>query len=129
MPSLASITLADGQASPANYVFVPRSTSGPVVIQADTTQSAGVSTKDATVALSVSFAKKKGEFTVVSAVFRKPTVDSTTGDVTYYSQGKVEFRYAFGETLAVRKDLFAFVKNMMADATFATAAKTPEGWY
>lgn len=129
MPALASITLADGQASPANYVFVPRSANGAVVIQTDTTQSAGVSTKETSVALSVTFAKKKGDYTIVSAVFRKPTVDATTGEVTYYSQGKIEFRYAFGEVLAVRKDLFAFVKNMMANSTFVTAAQTPEGWY
>jgi len=126
MPSLAAITLADGQATPVNVTFTPNSVSGNVVGFDDggDPQAARV-----TMSHSISHAKKKGDFTVVSAVFRVPYLDATTGAVLFYDQARVEYRFGYGSLLAKRKNLFAFIKNLHANASFLTYVTGPQGWY
>jgi hypothetical protein len=82
-----------------------------------------------TLQTSVTLAKKKGDFSVVSAVFRSPYVDATTGAVLFYDQARVEYRYGYGSLLAKRKNLFAFVKNLHANASFKTLVEGPQAWF
>lgn len=117
MPTLANIVLADGQASPANVTFVPVEVNGNIVQYND---AADPVSNQRTLALSVSFARRATEFTVTSAVFRIPYVDSTTGKLLWYDQSRSEYRTGYGSTLAKRKDLFAFTKNLHANADFKT---------
>ena len=124
MPNLAVLVLADGQASPANVSFAPNANSNNVWNYDDGGDP--VSAKR-TLSLSLTLAKKKTDFTVVTAVFRVPYVDSTTGALLWYDQGKTEYRFGYGSLLARRKDLFAFVKNLHANADFGTMVKDCQG--
>ena len=126
MPSLAAITLADGQVSPANVTFTADNINGNIVHFNDGTDP--LSTQ-VTLQTSVNIAKKKGDFSVVSAVFRTPYVDSTTGAVLFYDQARVEYRWGYASLLAKRKNLFAFVKNVHANAGFKTLCEGPQAWF
>jgi hypothetical protein len=126
MPSLAAIVLADGQASPANVTFTADSINGNIVHFNDGTDPLS---SQVTLQTSVTLAKKKGDFSVVSAVFRSPYVDATTGAVLFYDQARVEYRYGYGSLLAKRKNLFAFVKNLHANASFKTLVEGPQAWF
>lgn len=126
MPSLAAITLADGQVSPANVTFTADNINGNIVHFNDGTDPLS---SQVTLQTSVSIAKKKGDFSVVSAVFRSPYVDSTTGAVLFYDQARVEYRWGYASLLAKRKNLFAFVKNVHANAGFKTLCEGPQAWF
>ena len=126
MPSLAAITLADGQVSPANVTFTADNINGNLVHFNDGTDPLS---SQVTLQTSVSIAKKKGDFSVVSAVFRSPYVDSTTGAVLFYDQARVEYRWGYASLLAKRKNLFAFVKNVHANAGFKTLCEGPQAWF
>jgi hypothetical protein len=124
MPTLANLVLADGQASPANVTFAPNANSNNVWNYDDGGDPASA---QRTLTLSLTLAKKKTDFTVATAVFRVPYVDSTTGTLLWYDQGKAEYRFGYGSLLAKRKDLFAFVKNLHANADFGSLVKDRQG--
>lgn len=124
MPSLAPIVLADGQASPANVTFAPNANTNNVWNYDDGGDPASA---QRTMTLSLSLAKKKSDFTVVTAVFREPYVDSTTGALLWYDQGKTEYRFGYSSLVAKRKNLFAFVKNLHANADFRTMVEDRKG--
>lgn len=125
MPTLAAITLADGQASPVNVVFTPDNQNGNVTTYND---GADPISNQRTLTTSVSFARKKADFTVISASVREPYVDSTTSALLWYDQGRVEYRFGYGSTLAKRKNLFAFIKNLHAVADFKTMVTERQNW-
>jgi hypothetical protein len=117
MPTLAAIVLADGQASPVNRTFTPESNNGNTIVFNDGADPVSAQT---TMQITLSKAKKKNDFTVVSAVIRSPYLDATTGAVLFYDQARIEFRQGYGSLLAKRKDQFAFAKNLLANADFKT---------
>jgi hypothetical protein len=122
---LAPIVLADGQVSPANVTFTADQINGSIAHFNDGTDPLA---SQVTMQTSVTIAKKRGDFSVVSCVFRSPYVDSTTGAVLFYDQARVEYRFGYGSLLAKRKNLFAFVKNIHANALFKTLTEGPQGW-
>jgi len=126
MPSLAAIVLADGQATPVNVTFTADQVNGNIVHFNDGTDPLS---SQVTLQTTVTLAKKKGEFSVVSLVFRSPYVDATTGAVLFYDQARVEYRYGYASLLAKRKNLFAFVKNAHANAGIKALAEGPQAWF
>jgi hypothetical protein len=126
MPSLAAIVLADGQATPVNVTFTPDNVAGNAVSFND-----GGDPQNARVTLVTTLtpSKKKGDFSVISAVFRVPYLDSTTGALLFYDQARTEYRFGYGSLLAKRKNLFAFTKNLHANASFLTYVTTLQSWY
>lgn len=124
MPTLAAITLADGQATPVNVTFTPNTNNGNAWIYDD---GGDPDSAKRTMTISLALAKKKSDFTIASVVFRVPYVDSTTGLPLWYDQAKTEYRFGYASLLAKRKDLFAFVKNLHANADFATLVKDRQG--
>jgi hypothetical protein len=125
MPTLAAITLNDGQGTPAAVVFTPDNVAGnswhfndggdPVSAQRDLliTKVLGV---------------KKGQSTICSAAFRDPYLDSVTGALLFYDQARVEYRTGYGSLLAKRKNQFAFVKNIHGNAGFKTFVENRESY-
>jgi hypothetical protein len=125
MPTLAAIVLADGQATPVNVTFTPADSTGNIVTFNDGSDPISA---QRTLSTSISFARKNGDFTVVSAVFREPYVDSTTGKLLWYDQARTEYRTGYGSVLAKRKNLFAFTKNLHANASFKSMVEDRQGW-
>jgi hypothetical protein len=128
MPALKSWTLADGQTTPSNYVFVPRSVSNGTILFADTLWSAGLASKEKTMAITTRVAQKTSDQTIMSAAFRWPIVDANNAPL-FYDQIRIEGRFGFGSALVARTSLFAFVKNFLADADAKTWMTTPEGMW
>lgn len=116
MPARAAIVLADGQTSPANYTFTPNSIQGTTILYDDGGDPISV---QYTLGISYSRATKKGAFSVLSAIFRIPYIDSE-GVVVAYEQARHEHRSPYVSTLESRKDIFAFSKNLYANADFKT---------
>lgn len=124
MPTLAAITLADGQATPVNVVFTPDRSEGNVFGYNDGQDPASA---QRTMQLSITYAKKKTDFTVVSCLFREPYVDPTTGALLWFDQGRTEYRFGYSSLLAKRKNLFAFTKNLHANADWKTMVQDRQG--
>jgi hypothetical protein len=125
MPVLGAITLADGQATPVNQVFTPSDATGNTVLFND---GGDPIASQVTMATTLFIAKKKGQFSVASVLFRIPYLDATTGALLFYDQARVEYRFGYGSLLAKRKNLFAFVKNIQANASFKAYVENLQTW-
>lgn len=116
MSQAAAITLNDGQATPVAVTFNPESVTPALSTFADRTS--GIALGFRRLRFRNTFAK--GNSSVNRAVFEVeyPVVATVNGVATlsYTLRGKVECILPDGTTDAERKNLFAFLKNGLANA-------------
>jgi len=126
MASIANVVLADGQASPANKTFTPKDCTSLVATWTDRTSGIAIGQPQLTLAMLES--KDSTRVTVKVSV---PTLETTSTDgvagyvaapkVAYALFGKAEFVLPNRASLQERKNIQAFVKNVLANA-FVTKA-------
>lgn len=129
MPAIAQIQLADGQTTPVTHNFDPKTTNGSLARWVDTSETIpqGFST------LSINYVEPANNAAAHRFLveIRDPTVVSVNGvdTVVYVNSCKLEFNFSTSSSLQSRKDAFAYVKNLMANATFNTAVTTIQPYY
>jgi len=140
MSALANITLADGAATPVVHTFSPvRIDSAGVATLAD--RSGGIPLGYPLVTMSVREPTKTSVSRVykVTAKVFTPVLDITSPSTTtgiqpapskaYDLVATLEFNLPERSTLQQRKDLFAFAKNLFADANMVNAVQNFESIY
>ncbi len=129
MSKLADITLADGQTTPANHIFVGYQTqngSGPATWQ----NSESLSTSGyRRITMSVTPPKATGPYKVrivisdpvLAAVPTGCCVDTNIPQVSYVDFFDATFSLPSSSTLQNRKDILAYAKNFLATAVVSSA--------
>lgn len=119
MAAIANLVLADGQATPVNKTFAPMDANSGLATWTD--RSSGISLGMPAVTLSVSV----GDTNKVTAKVSLPVMEVISGSdggytpapqVAYTVIGKTEFVFPARCSLQNRKDIRAFVRNLLADA-------------
>jgi len=122
----ANLVLADGQSTPVNHTFSPRGADLALATWRDISQ--GIAIGMPTVTISNRDDTAKGGSYRVEARVTVPVLETISGDaggytpspkVAYKMFGKCELVSPARATLANRKDLVAFVKNLMANAVIS----------
>lgn len=125
MAAIANLVLADGQATPVNKTFVPMDANSGLATW--TERSSGISIGMPVVTLSVSMG---AEVNKVKAKVVAPVLEVISGSdggytpspkVAYTVSGVIEFNFPNRSTLQNRKDVRAFVRNLLADAVIQKA--------
>lgn len=129
MPAIAALTINDGLATPVAHTFSPQSTTGSKAIWADRSPTipAGYRT------ISHELADPNGSRTVhkLTLGFMIPVVAAVNSvdTVVRYNSGQVVLNVNPQSTLQERKDLLAYVSNMLANATVKTSVENLEPFY
>lgn len=129
MPAISTLTINDGQTVPVAHTYSPVSTSGAHAYWADRSPSspAGYLKIDH----NVENPNGKSSMYRISLGTGQPvlgTVDGTSV-VVRTSSASVVFNIHPDSTLAERGDLFAYVKNLLANADIKTSVMNIEPFY
>lgn len=124
MPQVSDIVLPDGQATPANHTFKPTRQSGDMFVFAD--QSADVAAGFKTISVMTRFesagnAGRKITMKVIDPTLAVTAPSSGTGVqpnpvAAYQTLATVEFLLPQSAKLQNRKDILAYVKNLLGTA-------------
>lgn len=119
MPQLSAITIADGATTPVNHVFSPVSTNGAKAELADRSPSSPAGYL--TLVHEVNKPAAKEAAYRVKMGFNVPVMATVDGvpTVVRFSTAQVTFNCSQQGTEQERKDLLAYVKNALANATVA----------
>jgi hypothetical protein len=138
MTSLAAIVLADGQATPVNHTFSPVGIDA-VGVAKLVDRSGGISIGFPALTISVrSPSKGSKNYRVIGKVV-VPTLEVTSPSTgsgiqpaptkAYDLLGTIEFVLPERSTLLERQNVFAYMKNLMANANLSSAVTTFETIY
>lgn len=138
MASIANILLNDGLATPVSHTFAPvEINSAGIAKWAD--RSGGISLGYPVVTLSVRQPSKGNRAVKVIGKVVIPTLDTTSPSTStgiqpapskaYDLLGTFEFVINERSNLAQKKDLLAFVRNLLAHAVITSAVETNESVY
>lgn len=134
MAAIASLTLADGQATPVNKTFIPMDCTSALAVWTDRSSGIGLGMPKLDLSVSV----KSGQSTKVRGTVAIPVMEVISGadggytpspKVAYTMRGKIDFELPERSTLQNRKDLRAFVRNYLADAVIQKAVEDFERPY
>lgn len=128
MPSINNITIADGQATPANHTFSPytaqRAREPAVWLNKESSTMVGARR----ITLSVNERTTGGfkvivkiEDPVLASVAAGCCVDANTPKISYTDLANIEFSLPAGSTVANRKDILAYAKNLLGHAVMVSA--------
>lgn len=127
MAQIANIVLADGQATPANKTFVPADCTSQLASWTDRSSGINIGFPEVTLSLSKGSTSSK-----VFAKVSLPVMEVVSGSdggytpspkVAYTVIGKVELNLPARSTLQNRKDIQAFIKNLMSQAIITKAVE------
>lgn len=138
MPNFASsVTLNDGQASPVAHTFAPLSLVGTEARHVD--RSSGISVGYPILTTAVTLPTKQQKMTKIRLKLAVPVMEvvnsSTYSGITpaptkaYDVTFDGTFFLPERSTLSARKDLLAYVKNLVAHANTAALVETQETYY
>lgn len=133
MAAIANLVLADGQATPVNKTFVPMDANSGLATW--TERSGGisigmpVSTLSVTMGAEVNKVKAKVSVPVLEVISGSDGGYTPSPKVAYTVSGVVEFSFPNRATLQNRKDVRAFVRNLLADAVIQKAVEEFERPY
>lgn len=130
MPSLASISINDGKATPVAHVFSPVTTNGQKSQLANRASSVlPLGNEELVLELSKP-GTADGAYRLTGTI-RQPTVATVDGLEVVDHESKANFALNFSQksTSAERKDLCALVSNLFAHATVKTMAENLEPQY
>lgn len=129
MTAIAALTIADGQASPANHTFSPVSTNGAKAQWADRSPSIPAGYR----VITFEVTPPSGNRTTHKAAMglMNPTVATVNSvdQVVRYSSAQVILNVHPESTLQERKDLLAYVANFLAIADIKTCIQNLEPVY
>lgn len=129
MTAIAALTIADGQATPANHTFGPVSTDGAKAQWADRSPTIPSGFRQ----ISFEVSPPNGNRTVnkVTMGLMNPTVATINGvdQVVRYSSAQVILNIHPDSTLQERKDLLAYVVNFLAITDIKTCIQNIEPVY
>lgn len=138
MTSLAIISLADGQTTPVVHTFSPVSVDAAGVAKL-VDRSGGIAIGFPTLTMSVRSPSKGSKNYRVLAKIVQPTLEVTSPSTgtgiqpaptkAYDLLGTIEFVLPERSTAAERKNIYAYVKNLMANANLSNAVETFETIY
>lgn len=138
MSAFAPITLADGQATPVTHTFSPVNIDS-VGVSKLVDRSGGIAIGFPALTISVRSPSKGSKNYRVIAKVVVPTLEVTSPSTgtgiqpapmkAYDILGTLEFVLPERSTLAERKNVFAYVKNLMANANLVNAVETFEAIY
>jgi hypothetical protein len=128
MTTIANMTLADGQASPVNHTFTAKGVRNGLAKWLD--QVGGISAGMPIVTFSLREPAKSSPTTKVTMKVRLPTLETSPSflvpTVAYENFAVIDFVCHQRSTLAERKDLLAFVKNLLATTPMGDSVKDGE---
>lgn len=129
MPALAAIAINDGATTPVAHTFAPVSTNGAKAEWADRSPAspAGFLGLSHEVRRPVS-ANAAQRVIIALNVPVMATVDGSPV-VVRYSSAKLEMNFSNLSSEQERKDVLAYVKNFLANATVATSIQNLEPFY
>lgn len=128
MPTINKITIADGQATPANHDFIPytaqRGNEPAVWLNKEASTMVGARRITISVREKSTGGYKviaKIEDPVLAAVAAGCCVDANTPKISYTDLANIEFSLPAGSTIANRKDILAYAKNLLGHAVLTSA--------
>jgi hypothetical protein len=126
MASIANVVLADGQASPVNKTFTPKDCTSTLASWTDRTSGIPIGQPQLTLSMTEGKDTTRVTFKVVVPTLETTSTDGVAGyvaapKVAYQVMGKVDLVLPNRASLQERKNIQAFVKNMLANA-FVTKA-------
>lgn len=120
MAAIATLSLNDGQASPVAHSFIPVSTTGTSALWADRVATGPAFWLRLQNDVIVPNAKSGADKPMVNRwAIQQPIGVTANGATTldHFSSASVNFYFAPRSSDAERKDLVAYVKNLLANAT------------
>lgn len=129
MAQAASIVINDGQATPVATTFSPESVSPGLSSFAD--RASGIALGFRRVKVSTTFANSKSKVNRAKLSFEIPVTQTVSGitSVAYTLRANVDVILPDGSTQAQRNDLYAFLKNGLADALIQGAVRDLDPLY
>lgn len=126
MATQANLTIADGQASPVNHTFTAKGVRNGIAKWLD--QVGGVYAGMPRITLSQREPVAQSPSNLVTILVRLPVLDSgaTVPTVAYENMAEIKIRTHERSTLAERKDLAAYVKNLIALAVMQSTVTDNE---
>jgi hypothetical protein len=128
MALIANMTLADGQASPVNHTFTAKGVRNAVAKWKD--QVGGVVAGMPVITFSLRESTSAAPMTKVTMKVRCPVLETDPSflvpTVAYENFANIEFAVHQRCTLAERKDLLAYVKNLLATTPVGDSVKDGE---
>jgi hypothetical protein len=139
MPAIGNVTINDGAATPVAHTFAPAGISGLVASYADRSGGIPVGYNSLDLSLRAPSSQSREKMYLATVRIKTPILDVTspstaTGiqpapSVGYTPIAELKFWLPERSTLQNRKDLRAFAKNIMADATVTALVETLENIY
>jgi hypothetical protein len=132
MAAFANLVLADGQTTPVNKTFTP---TGLVPVTKWQDKTGGIAIGMPEVTISDKMADGVDGSYKINARIRLPVLEVISGSdggytpspkVAYTCIGVAEFTFPKRSTLQNRKDVKAFLKNLLSDAVMTTAVENFE---
>jgi len=130
LAAIANLVLADGQATPVNKTFSPADCTSSLATWTDRSSGINIGFPEVTLSLN-----KGNEQMKVLAKVVVPTLEVISGSdggytpspkVAYQTMGKVEFTLPARSTLQNRKDIVAFIRNLLNNAVITKATEEYE---
>lgn len=138
MPALANIVINDGATTPVAHTFAPDGIDGTVANYADRSGGLPIGYPKLTVSVRKPLNLSTGVYKVGVRIFT-PTLEVTSAStgtgiqpaptVSYTQSCFMEFLLPARGTLQNRKDIIAFAKNALANATINTVVENCEAVY
>lgn len=138
MAAIAALTLADGKATPVNHTFSPENIDAAGVAKYKD-RSGGIALGYPTVSIGIRQPSKSSRLYRVTVKIATPILEVTSPSTStgiqpaptlaYTPLFTGEFVLSERSTLAERKDLLAYVKNMLANAVVTSAVHDFESVY
>jgi arylamine N-acetyltransferase len=117
MPVISTVTLADGQTTPVNHNFEVGSSQQSDSLPASWYDRSGGTFSSFKGITALVKRNPRTQSTKVSMRITDPTLDAVTGVLKHKTLATVEFVLPDSATLQNRKDILAYAKNILANAS------------
>lgn len=117
MPAISAVTLADGQATPANHSFEVGSSQQSDSLPASWYDRSGGTFSSFKSITALVKRNPRTQSTKVSMRITDPMLDATSGVLKHKTLATVEFVLPDSATVQNRQDILAYAKNLLADAS------------
>lgn len=129
MPAIAAISINDGQSTPVSHTFSPVTTNGAKAEWADRSPASPAGFLGISHEVRRPATASAAQRVIIG--FNIPVMETVNGvaTVTRFSSAKLEMNFANLSTEQERKDLLAYVKNFLTNASVATSVTDLEPFY
>lgn len=129
MPQASPLTIADGQATPVNQTFAVEQATPALSSFAD--RASGVAAGFRRILISNKFATSKSPVNRTKLTLACPVLQTVNGvsTIAYTARAQLEFILPDQATDGDRKNIFAFVKNALANTSVQSALRDLDPMY